>query len=185
MHERDPLKGLGPVLFALACQMAMVSLLTFGGGVAAVIPEVQRQVVDVRHWMDDRTFADLFAIAQAAPGPNMLIVTLIGLKAAGLAGAVVATAALCAPTCTLTFLVSRAWDRIRASAWRAPLQEGIAPVAAGLIASSAFLIGRAADHAASLVLVSLATALFTYFTRFNPLWALAAAAAIGLLGWVR
>src|ERR1700761_1980990 len=178
------MKGIGAILLALATQLSMLSLLAFGGGVNTVVPELQRQAVDVHHWMDARTFADLFAIAQASPGPNMLIVCLIGLRAAGLAGAGVATLAGCTPTCLLTYLVSRGWDRIRASRWRAVVQNGVAPVAVGLIFSSAFLIAKGADHAPSLMLITAGTAAFSYFTKFNPLWALGAAAGLGLAGLV-
>jgi len=174
----------GSVLATLAFQCAMLSLLAFGGGVNTVVPELQRQAVDVHHWMDARTFSDLFAIAQASPGPNMLIVCLVGLKAAGLAGALVATIAATVPTCLLTFVMSGFWDRIRNSPWRAVVQGGLAPVAVGLIAASAFLISRAADHAPALIAVTVGTAAFCYFTKRNPLWALAAAAALGLTGVV-
>jgi chromate transporter len=182
--EAPIVKGSTAILLTLAMQLSLMSLLTFGGGINTVVPELQRQVVDVHRWMDARTFADLFAIAQASPGPNMLIVTLVGLKAAGLAGAAVTTIAVCAPTCTLTFYVSRVWDRIRNSPWRAVVQGGVAPAAVGLIFASAFLIARGADHAPSLVAITAATALFTYFTRFNPLWALGVAAGLGLVGWI-
>jgi len=174
----------GGVLTTLALQCSMLALLAFGGGINTVVPELQRQAVDVHHWMDARTFSDLFAIAQASPGPNMLIVCLVGLKAAGIAGALVATLAACVPTCLLTFVVSGFWDRIRASPWRTVVQTGVAPVAAGLIAASAFLLSKAADHAAGLILVTIATAAFCYFTKRNPLWALGAAALLGLTGVV-
>jgi len=177
-------KGSSAILLTLAGQLSVMSLLCFGGGINTVVPELQRQMVDVHHWMDARTFADLFAIAQASPGPNMLIVTLVGLKAAGLAGAAVATIAVCAPTCILTFFVSRVWDRIRSSPWRAVIQGGVAPAAVGLIFASAFLIARGADHAPSLVAITVATGLFVYFTKFNPLWALAIAAGLGMTGLV-
>ena len=174
----------GGILTTLAIQCSMLALLAFGGGINTVVPELQRQAVDVHHWMDARTFSDLFAIAQASPGPNMLIVCLVGLKAAGLAGALVATLAACAPTCLLTFIVSGCWDRIRASPWRPVVQSGVAPVAVGLISSSAFLISRAADRGLGLIAITVATAAFCYFTKRNPLWALGAAALLGLSGLV-
>ena len=66
-----------PILQALAVQFSLLSLLAFGGA-NAVIPEIHRQSVAVHHWMTDKDFAALFAIAQSAPGPNFLISTLIG-----------------------------------------------------------------------------------------------------------
>ena len=85
-------------LVTLAVQFALMSLLAFGGA-NSVIPEMHRQAVDLHHWMTGLEFAALFAISQAAPGPNFMISTLIGWKAAGLPGALVATLALCAPSC--------------------------------------------------------------------------------------
>jgi chromate transporter len=174
----------GGVLWTLALQFSAVSLMAFGGGVNTTVPELHRQAVQIHHWMDARTFADFFAIAQASPGPNMLIVTLIGLKAAGLAGALVATVAVCAPTCVLTFGVMRFWDRVRETRWRAVVQNGVTPVSVGLISATALVLSRSADHAWTLAAITVATAGFTYFTKFNPLWALGAAALLGLTGLV-
>ena len=80
------MKPLGDTLSALAVQFAMLSLLAFGGA-NAVIPEIHRQAVEVNHWMTDQDFVSLFAISQTAPGPNVMISTLVGWKAAGLAAA--------------------------------------------------------------------------------------------------
>ena len=90
-------------LIALAGYFALLSLFAVGGANAA-IPEMHRIAVEVMHWMSDRQFADSFAISQVSPGPNIIIVTLIGYHVAGLAGAAVATAAMCGPTCVLAFL---------------------------------------------------------------------------------
>ena len=102
-------------LIALAVQFAILSLFAIGGAMA-VVPEMHRQAVDVAHWMTERQFADLFAIGQAAPGPNIIIVTLIGFKAAGIPGALVATLAMCGPTCVLTYYVSRTFDQLQGRA---------------------------------------------------------------------
>jgi chromate transporter len=94
-------------LISLAGYFALLSLFAVGGANAA-IPEMHRIAVEVMHWMSDRQFADSFAISQVSPGPNIIIVTLIGYHVAGLAGAAVATAAMCGPTCVLAFLVALA-----------------------------------------------------------------------------
>ncbi|HEV2366225.1 MAG TPA: chromate transporter [Caulobacteraceae bacterium] len=170
-----------PVLETLALQFAILSLLAFGG-VNAVVPEIHRQAVDVRHWMDGREFAALFAIAQAVPGPNFLIATLVGQKVAGPAGALIATAALCAPSCVLTYWVAKAWDRYRAAPLRIALGAGLAPVAVGLVFSSAWLLSRAADADWRLAAITLASAAAAGATRLHPLWLLGAAALLGAVG---
>ncbi len=77
-------------LFTLAAFFAVTSLFAVGGGNSA-IPEMHRYAVDVQHWLTDRQFADSFALAQLTPGPNLIVVALIGYHVAGVAGAVVAT----------------------------------------------------------------------------------------------
>ena len=67
-------------------RFGLMSLFAVGGANSA-IPEMHRVAVDVQHWMNDKQFADLFAISQLSPGPNVLIVTLIGYSVAGIAGA--------------------------------------------------------------------------------------------------
>lgn len=175
------MKPLSDTLVTLFVQFAILSLLAFGGA-NAVAPEMHRQAVEVGRWMTDKDFAALFAIAQAAPGPNFMISTLVGWKAAGVPGAIVATVAMCAPSCLLTYWAVKAWDRYRDTRWRAVVQAGVAPVTVGLVASSAFLLSRAADGNWRFAAVTAATGTVAYFTRLNPLWCLAAAAALGTMG---
>ncbi|HCK29691.1 MAG TPA: chromate transporter, partial [Acinetobacter ursingii] len=70
------------VLMTLALVFTQLSVLAFGGG-NAILPEMQHQVVNIHHWMSAEQFSSLFAMAQAAPGPNMMIVPLIGWHVAG------------------------------------------------------------------------------------------------------
>jgi chromate transporter len=170
-------------LGTLGLQFAILSLFAIGGAMA-VVPEMHRQVVEVHHWMSDRQFADLFAIAQAAPGPNIIVVTLIGYQTAGVAGALAATAAMCAPSCVITFFVSRTFDRFRDAHWRIVVQAGLVPVSVGLFAAGAFVVARAADRSLVAVCVTLATAAVAYFTRFNPLWLFAVGGVLGYLGLI-
>lgn len=95
------------IIVELVLQFSILSLLAFGG-INALLPEIQRITVRTHHWMNDATFVHLFAIAQAAPGPNFLIVTLIGWHVAGLAGAFAATFAACVPSSPCWCSCSRA-----------------------------------------------------------------------------
>lgn len=171
------------ILLTLAGSFALMSLFAIGGANAAV-PEMHRLAVDVMHWMNDRQFTDLFAIAQVTPGPNVIIVTLIGYQAAGLAGALVATAAMCGPTCLFAYFIGRTWERFHAARWRSIIQAGLVPVSIGLIAASAYVLARAADHNWVAVLLTLVTAVVAYVTKWNPLWMFAAAGLVGFAGWV-
>ena len=167
----------------LASHFALVSILAVGGA-NAVTPEIHRQVVEVSHWMSDREFAQLFAVAQVAPGPNMMISTVIGWRVAGPAGAAVATAAMCGPSSLVVYAASRAWHSFRDRPWRAVVQAGVAPVVVGLIGASGCLLARGADANWPALMITAAAAVLVWRTRLNPLWTLAAAALIGLTGLV-
>jgi chromate transporter len=169
------------LLTDLVPTFVVLSLIAFGGA-NAVVPEMHRQAVDLRHWMSDAQFTDLFAIAQAAPGPNVMISTLIGWKVAGIAGALAATLAMCGPSCLLTYFAAGIWERNREARWRATAGAGLAPLSVGMVAASAWLLSHAADRDWRLAIVTVATAVAAFFTKLNPLWFLAGAAALGLAG---
>jgi chromate transporter len=148
------------------------------------IPEMHRVAVEVMHWMSDRQFADMFAIAQVSPGPNVIIVTLIGYHVAGLAGAAVATVAMCGPTCVLAFVVARTWDRFKDAHWRMAIQAGLVPVSLGLIGASAFVLARTADNNIYAAAITVLTAIVAFATKVNPLWVFIAGGILGLSGWL-
>jgi chromate transporter len=171
----------GLLLARLGWRFVVMAFLAIGGA-NAVVPEMHRQVVEVERWMSDGEFAAFFAIANAAPGPNLLIVTLVGWHVAGIAGALVSTLAMIGPTSLLTYAVLQVWNRFRDAPWRGPVQTGLAAVTGGLIAASAFLLARAADTGWGTFAITLATAALAARTKLNPLWAFGAAAALGAMG---
>ena len=173
-------EGTGTLL-TLAGHFALMSLFAIGGANSAV-PEMHRLAVEVERWMTEQQFTDMFAIAQVTPGPNVIIVTLIGYHVAGLVGAFVTTAAMCGPTCVLAFFVGDAWERFKDAPWRAAIQGGLVPISIGLIAASAFVVASVAAHNFAAISVVLVSAIVSYATRLNPLWIFAAAALIGLAG---
>ncbi len=161
--------------------LALLSLIAVGG-VNTIVPELHRQVVEVNGDLTAQQFADLFAIGQAAPGPNVLFVAMIGWQLAGFTGAALTAAALCVPTCTIAYFVTRIWDRFRDARWRIATEAGVVPVVIGFVGASAFLIAQAADINAVALAITAGTAAFSLWGRYNPLWALAGAAAIGFSG---
>ena len=171
----------GGALTALAGYFALMSLFAIGGANSA-IPEMHRVVVETHHWLTDRQFTDMFALAQLTPGPNVIIVTLIGFHVAGLVGALVTTLAMCGPTCLFAFFAGRTFDRFRGAAWHAALARGVVPVILGLTAASATVIATAADYNWVAAAVTIAAALIFYFVRLHPLWLFGAAALLGLAG---
>lgn len=167
----------------LAWRFALLSLLSVGG-LQSVVPEMHRFTVETQGWLSDPEFAALFALGQAAPGPNLLVATLIGWHVAGLVGALAATVGIIGPTCLLTFFLAGIWERFRAARWRARLQAGLAPVTVGLIAAGALVVTQAAARSPAALALAAATAAFAFWTRRNPLWLLGLGAALGAMGWV-
>jgi chromate transporter len=167
----------------IVLQFCVLSLLAFGG-INALLPEIHRIAVDNHHWMNDATFAHLFAIAQAAPGPNFLIVTLIGWHVAGLAGALAATFAICAPSSLLVFVFAHFWERASHSPRRHAIQLGVAPLAVGLVLASGWLISLAANESWPAFALTSVTVVIVLSGRIHPLWVIAAGATLGLAGMV-
>ena len=168
-------------LFSLISTFALLSLLAVGGANAA-IPEMHRIAVDVHHWMTDKQFADAFAIAQLSPGPNVLIVTLIGYSVAGVAGALAATLAMCVPTAALAYFVSRRLARPGQSRWPGVIQTALVPLSIGLMAASGLVVAQATDRNWLAAVVTVAVAMIASATRINPLWLLLAGGCLGFAG---
>lgn len=156
----------------LALQIAMVfglaSLQSVGGG-NAIIPELQAQTVVQHGWLTPQQFADSFAIAQVAPGPSSLVVTLLGYRIAGIGGALLATVAMLLPASLLMAVVARVWSGTADRRWHAVLEAGLAPVAVGLVASSGLVVGRSVDASAMQWGISAAATLALVATRTSPL----------------
>lgn len=169
------------VLLELALRFSAISLLAVGG-INGLLPEIHRVVVDVEGWMSSSQFADLFALAQLAPGPNAMIVALVGWQVAGVAGAFVATIAICGPSSVACYLALRWWDRLHDSPIRIRVQRALAPIAIGLMFASGYTIAVAADRSIGAVALTLLATAMLAFTRINPIWVLAVAAAIGVFG---
>ena len=152
------------------------------GGMPAVMPEMQRIVVEVKEWTSPVEFLQLFAVAQAAPGPNVLIASLIGWKAAGLAGAVVALLAVCGPAAVIAWWVADLWDRFKDSPWRLAIQRAIAPIVVALVLAGGYVIATPGGTPNwRLWLIAAISAAVVLATRLNPLWMIGGGALMGAL----
>ncbi|SAL72985.1 chromate transporter [Caballeronia choica] len=169
-------------LVSLAAIFSQLSLLAFGGG-NTILPEMQRQVVEVHQWMSKADFSALFALAQAAPGPNMMVVTLIGWHVAGWPGVIVTSIAKFGPSSLVTVAAMHAWERFKDRPWRRYIQAGLVPMTAGLVAASAALIAEASDRTWMLGAITAVVAVLAYRTKVHPLWLLAVGSVVGLTGF--
>jgi len=171
----------GNPIWTLIWTFGLMSLFAVGGANAA-IPEMHRIAVDVRHWMADKQFADIFAISQLTPGPNVLIVTLIGYAVAGVVGALAATLAMCVPTAVLAYYVSGLLARSGHSRRPGIIQAALVPLSIGLMAASGLILAQTTDRSVVAVLITAATATLAFVTRLNPFWMLLAGGLLGFAG---
>lgn len=162
-------------LLQLALLFGGLSLIAFGGG-TGTLPDMQRAAVEMHHWITAHQFLDFFAISRAAPGPGSLIVVLIGQSAAGLAGALVAFLGMFGPSCVIAHVAARFWHRAAHAAWRAILEQALAPVAIGLSFGSGLALMRGTEHSWVAYGVTVAAAAAFAFTRVSPIALLAGGA---------
>ncbi len=167
-------------LFAHFLAMSMLAI----GGALATTPEIHRYLVEQRGWLDDAQFSAGVALAQAAPGPNLLFVPVLGHAIAGLPGALVALIGMLIPSTTLALFASR-WGRKRRDTLGVrSFVAGMAPVTTGLLAAAGTVLAvPLTTHVGAAVLV-VATVLLSVKTKIRPVWLIAIGAAVGAAGVV-
>jgi chromate transporter len=166
------------VYLRLLAVFAPLSLLSIGGG-QSIVADINQQAVAVYGWVTQKEFVDLFAISRAAPGPGALLTTLIGWRAAGWLGAVVASLALFVPSSLLAYGATLAWTRHNQHRWHRMIERGLAPVATGLILASAFSVLRSSSSSWMLWgEAGIALVVFVARPKMNPLVVLFAAGLV-------
>jgi chromate transporter len=164
-------------LAALAWRFGLLSFVAVGGG-NAMYPQIRADAVTQMHWLTDRGFTELVAVAQFAPGPNVLIVPLVGWHVAGWAGAFVALLAFLVPSSIITVAVGRALRRRAEVPFVAALRTSLRPVAAGLFFASGIALVHSTGATAGGT-ITVAVAVLATMSDLNPLWWLLGAAVVG------
>jgi chromate transporter len=172
----------GAEIAALFGHFLVLSLLAIGGAIT-VAPDMHRVLVGEMGLLNDAQFNASIAIAQAAPGPNVLFVAVMGYQAAGFAGAAATMAGIMLPSTTLALAAAR-WGHARRD-WRAvrAFKAGMAPLVIALMFSTGWILTSQTPGWRH-VLLTVAAALIVWRTRVHLLWLIAAGAVIGGMGWV-
>ena len=172
-------------LVPMFVHFALLSLMAIGGGVVMVAPDMQRYVVDSHQWITAEQFSAAFALAQVAPGPNFLYITLVGWEVAGWAGAVAATLAILAPPSAIGIAMARASSNRTPGPVARAIGKGVVPISVGLVFATGWILlrGSGSWDFRSAILALLATAIL-FRTKINPVWVIAAGAAAGACGFV-
>ncbi|MDX2166052.1 MAG: chromate transporter [Deltaproteobacteria bacterium] len=167
----------------IATVFLSLSLVSLGGG-NTILPEIHRAAVHGNRWMTDSQFAAIYALAEAAPGPSSMIVSLVGLKAGGLVGALIAVAAILGPSSVLMYIACRTWDRFRDAKWRIAFERGLGPVSLGLLFASGVTVVRSSDHTAAAYAITMVSCVLLVKTKISPLLIMAVAGVLGGFGLV-
>lgn len=170
-------------LSSMFLHFMLLSLMAIGG-VSAVLPDMQRYVVEANQWLTGKQFADAYALGQVAPGPNLMFVTLVGWQVAGFAGAIAATLAVTGPPLLLTLMITRFSARNPEAPLGLAIRRGLAPITIGLMLASGWILLRSTDHDWRGALLTTLTVLVVTQTRINPLWLIVAGAILGIAGVV-
>jgi chromate transporter len=167
-----------------------LSLFSLGGG-NTLLNEYHHMAVDQYCWLSSRQFADIYAIAEAAPGPSSMIVGLLGMGAAvnegplwGLLSGVTAEIAILLPSTLVMVAAALSWNRLRHSPWRVAFERGLGPITLGILFAVGLKILRISDHDTPAYAVSLVVCVLMLRTKISPLWFMAVAGVMGAFGLV-
>lgn len=162
---------------------AYLSLLTVGGGMAA-FPEMKVLTVDVHKWLTFPQLIHIYSVGQMAPGPNMMMIVVIGQWAGGFLGAIVTILAFFGPTALLAFVVGKGWRKLDKWPWRKSIQQGLAPVSIGLLLAGCFTMAKGAITGVETGALAVGTLLILLQYKINPALLILAGAIIGILSFM-
>ena len=167
------------LLINLALSFSLLSLLAVGGG-TAVLPEMQ-SLLSHQFGIDHTQFVHIYSFGQLAPGPNMLMVLVIGYQLAGLLGAGIVLFSFFLPSSILCFYIGRLWNRFGESPWRRTIQNALEPISIGLMASGVYAVGKASIVSPLTLALSLITFFLILRTKINPVWLILGSGGFGAL----
>ena len=168
------------ILLAMAAHFMLLSLFAVGGGVKILIPQMHTEFVQQTHWLSERSFTELLAVAQAAPGPNFLLVPLIGFRIASWLGAVVALFAFLVLTVTISFIAGRLLHR-HSNAWLVNFRQAFKPITGGLWIASGLVVAATIDHALMPLAMTGIVTVIALIVDISPIWWCVAAGVVGYL----
>jgi chromate transporter len=180
--------------FSLFVHYLSLSLLSVGGAISTA-PDMHRFLVDQHGWLTDPQFSASIAIAQAAPGPNVLFIALlgwnVGLNAGGLPTALLGMAltmiGIMIPSTTLTYLASRWGHENRELRAVRAFKQGLTPIVIALLVATGWILATGSTYEVRhwpIWLIAIVSTILVWRTKLHLLWLLGAGAAIGWMGWV-
>ena len=155
-----------------------IGLFTFGGGYA-MVPIIQREVIDRRGWVNRDEFVELLTLAQSAPGPIALNTSVfVGYKMRGYAGALAALLGVVVPAFTVILIVAIYFAQFRENVYVNAAFKGMRPAVVALIVSPIVSLSR--GMGAWKYALAAAVALFVWWSGVSPIWLIIVAAGVGV-----
>ena len=177
-------------LIAVIWDFLSLSLFSLGGG-NTLLAEYHYMAVDKYCWLSSQQFAEIYAIAEGAPGPSSMIVGLLGMGAAfeegpfwALLSGVMAEVAILLPSTLLMVIAALSWNRFKTSPFRLAFERAMGPITLGVLFAVGLKILRISDHDTPAYAVSAVVCFLMLRTKISPLWFMAVAAGLGVLGLV-
>jgi chromate transporter len=167
------------LLIHLAWTFALLSVLAVGGG-TAVLPEMQT-ILAHQFGIDHTQFVHIYSIGQLAPGPNMLMVLVIGYQIAGLIGAGVVLLSFFLPSSLMCFYMGRLWNRFGENPWRRSIQNALEPISIGLMSSGVYAVAKASVVSGITLTLALVTLYLILRTKMNPVLVILGSGGFGAL----
>lgn len=174
-------------LFGLFSHFLILSLLSVGGAITTA-PDMHRYLVMQQHWLDDAQFTSSIALAQAAPGPNVLFVAVLGWNVAGPLGAFATMLGILLPSTMLSLWVTRWGSQRRETRSVRAFKAGLAPLTLGLLVTTGWVLSAPylanPQHRSGAALLIAISVVVMLRTKLSPMWLVGLGALAGALGWV-
>jgi chromate transporter len=167
------------ILIHLILTFGLLSLLAVGGG-TAVLPEMQT-ILAHQFGIDHTQFVHIYSIGQLAPGPNMLMVLIIGYQIAGMLGACAVLFSFFLPSSLLCLYVGRLWNRLGESPWRRSVQNALEPISIGLMASGVYAVGKASIVSPTTAALAVISLYLILKTKINPVLVILGGGGVSVL----
>lgn len=165
------------IVLILKCLLLAVTAV---GGAMALLPEIARVAVDQQAWTSHEDLARLASLAQAAPGPNMMIITVLGWRVYGVPGAIVATLAFCLPSALMITLLYPKWQSLKNSPWKTAMQTVLAALGVGMLVAGASFLSKITFDGIAYAVLTAGVAYASFSAGVKPVKLIASGALAGL-----
>jgi chromate transporter len=173
------------ILIQLFLIFAQIGLFAFGGGYA-ILPLIEKEIVNNFHWLTHKEFLEVVTISQLTPGPiSINAATFVGYKVGGILGSIVATVSVCLPSVIIILIVVRFLKKFETNIWVTNILKGLRPAVVALIASAAYSIVKGGGISGiEGIIIGVVSFLLLRSKKLNPILILILAGIVGVIVYI-